>query len=242
MDALLGCVGAAAVILNGTLARRRRVELCRSVRQLAADLGVSGAVITAMEAGSNHKDLSVGFVQRLAAALALDPTTLWITDRAGTRPDVDDAAAVGAVLHASEILTPVATIAEILDWPLDRVDSALDTLDAALPAVGLRLHRLHKSAAIQRSAEAADSDVVQRTVRAHLNSEGLNVTEAKVLARVRDGGLGKELGNHDQVALGVLVNAGLVEVEPAAVRGRQGPWVLTDDVRYSLMISSDAAQ
>lgn len=218
--------------------RRRRIELRRSIRQLAADLGVSGGVITALEAGTNHKDLSVGFLTRLAEALGVDPTTLLPPGDTDTAAEAGpgDAATLGAVVHASEVLTAVDTIAEILDWPLDRVHAALDELAATLPQAGLRLHRLGRKVSIQRSVEALDADRVRSTVRAHLANENLDITEARVLARVRDGNLGKELGNADQVALSVLVSAGLITAPGDASNGRQGPWELSDDVRYSLLL------
>lgn len=234
------------MILDGDLVRRRRVELRRSVRQVAADLGVSGAVITALEGGSNHKDLSVGFLNRLAGALGLQLTTLIRSD---AREPVDDdaaegdveadAATVGAVLHASEILTPIDTIAEVLNWPRRRVDVALDALEAALPAAGMRLHRLHRCASIRRSVEAVDPSIVSRAVRAHLGNEGLSLTEARVLTAIRDGRLPEVLRNPDEVALGVLVNAGLVDMPEAPTRSTQGSWKFTDDVRYSLLLDSD---
>lgn len=220
------------MILDADLLRRRRVELRLSIRQLAENVGVTSPVIRAMEAGDNHKDLAVGFIERVADSLGLDPATLWATDNDTEGAPGDDAATVGAVLHATGVLTPTVTIAEILDWSLDRVDTALDDLAVALAAAGLRLHRLKRSVSIERAVEAADRDVIRRAVRAHLNEDSLNLTEAKVLTRIATGTLTKELSNPDKVALGVLSNAELVQ----PIEGTGAAWELADDVAFSLML------
>lgn len=53
-------------------------------------------------------------------------------------------------------------------------------------------------------------------------------------------GLSNELRNGDQVALGTLHNAGLVGMGEPPTRLTQGPWQLSDDVRYSLLLDGVA--
>ena len=50
------------------------------------------------------------------------------------------------------------------------------------------------------------------------------------------------VSNPDQVAVSVLVNAALITVAKAANNGTQGPWVLTDDVRYSLLVDEESCR
>jgi hypothetical protein len=56
--------------------RRRWAELALSLRALAAQCGVAAPFIIAVENDRNHHDLSIGFVVKLARALALDPAGL----------------------------------------------------------------------------------------------------------------------------------------------------------------------
>jgi cytoskeletal protein RodZ len=145
-------VGALA-LLDGALIRRRRTELALSLRALAAQCGVAAPVITAVENDRNHHDLSIGFVVKLATALALDPAQFILATAShdegctdadgasvspiGTSTDGpgSDAAAVGALLHSTGVLTPVATLSEVLGWPSGSAPRRLSKLST--PSCGV---------------------------------------------------------------------------------------------------------
>lgn len=141
----------------------------------------------------------------------LEITTLFITEPDVTRNVVEmiatpenDAASLGALLYETHVLTPGTMICAALDWPLERVRTALDDLEALL--------------------------------RAHLLSNGISLAEARVLYQIMRGMLRRNLGNADTVALGTLINAGLVQLNEAKSKNSAPSWVLADDVRYSLLL------
>lgn len=103
-----------------------------------------------------------------------------------------------------------------------------------MPGVGLRLHRLQNRVTIERSVEASPPDNLKTIVRKHLARDGLNLTEARLLRQVQTGNAPRDPTNPETVALGVLLNAGLiVEGEPAGPTS-QPPWILAPDVADSL--------
>lgn len=86
------------------------------------------------------------------------------------------------------------------------------------------------------AATAADEDTLARAVRRHLARSGINLTEARMLHKVMTSGVPKEPANAENVALGVHVNANLIEPGAATATTSQVPMVLSDDVRYSLCL------
>lgn len=239
--------------IDSGLVRRRRTELALSLRALAAATGVAAPQLVALEHGRNHPDLTLGFLHRLADALALDITDLLRnptpeparddpTSETPTSEDFDlerDAATVGSVLHATGVLTPIATLADVLGWPDERTNRALDTLAARLDAAGLRLHRLLGRVSISRAMDAVDSEQLARALRAHLARDGINLAEARMLRRVISGDVPREPTNPEGVALGVLVNAGLITTDEATTPTSVPPFVPSHDVRYSIMLDDN---
>jgi transcriptional regulator with XRE-family HTH domain len=216
--------------LNTDLIRRRRIELRYSHRRLAAELGVSGAVIRGLEDGFNHEDVTVGLVCRLADALCCEPATLFNLPPTGHSPKAvddpaDDAVTLGAVLHASETATPRTAIVELLGWTYERLDTAAEKLDEQLGRCGLRLRDINGTLSIIRTVEALPRDQLTTTVRSHLLRAGLSRTEANLLRQIATGTAPNEKSNADTVALGVLVNANLTDGT-----------TLTEDVAYSLVM------
>jgi len=59
-----------------------------------------------------------------------------------------------------------------------------------------------------------------------------------VLARIAASGAPKELGNSDRVAIGVLLNAGLIRHAPP-VGTSHAALVVSEDVRFSLMLDDE---
>lgn len=220
--------------LNAELIRRRRRELAMSHRQLARSLSVTSIVVSGLEAGSNHETLTLGFVGKLAEVLAIAPHTLIESDRADdpTAPG-DLVAAVGSLLASISTLTPVSVLVEALDASLADVEAALEVLDAGLAGVGLTVHRLKGEVMLRPNAQL-DPDSLKVMLRRHQARRGLNLTEARVLARVLAGSLDEgKLGNADMVALNRLRNAGLVTETDV---------VLTRDVQLTFSAAVDSTQ
>ena len=220
------------MILDGSLIRRRREELGYSARTLASALGVTGAVITALERGGNHADLALRVVQRLGQLLGVPPRRLFVDQDPGHGPPATDVATVVALLHLTGVLTPVETVAAALRWDLERTQHAAAAAEAYLPTLGLRLHRLGRKIGLARDVEAADVAVVQRLLRAHLLRDGISLAEARMMRRVLDGDPPKEPSNPERVALATLANAGLIE--PAGESGAVHEWRPSEDVRIGL--------
>lgn len=98
------------------------------------------------------------------------------------------------------------------------------------PQSGQRLHRLNGQVAIVSRATDDDVNPTKAILRSHLARDGVSVSEARMMRRIRTGAVPKVLGNADNVALGVLANAQLVAADET------GTWRLADDVRYSLLL------
>lgn len=217
----------------------RRHELGYSQRALARHLGVTGAVIAAIEDGTNHDQLTLALLRRLADTLAL-PLPALLADRDTSRPDdhaddggdggdVDgDAATLGALLHhADEQRLPRDTAAATLRWDLDRTERAADRLSERLTAAGATLHRDRGDLTVRSATDQLDSDTLRDATRAEHTRRQLPRTAAELLSRaLRDGELDtRQLTNNEHVALSRLLHAGILEGEPPR---------LSRDVTYSL--------
>lgn len=228
------------MILDVELIRRRRVEVGLSHRAVAAGLGVTSSVIKRLETGTNHLDLTVGQLTRLAELLAVDVADLIATTRpnpdgadhspAEVSPSDDDAAIVGSLLAATKVLTPTTAIAEATGWPLPRVHAALEVLTDRLPATGQRLRRNQSLVAIARAVTDDDADRIKAALRIHLARNGVSASEVRLLRRIHAGTVPKTLGNADTVTLGALANAQVITSDDGV------DWDLADDVRYSLLL------
>jgi hypothetical protein len=182
-------------------------------------------------------EFSFAAASRLADALGLG------LDELSGRAEVlsaeskqNDAARLGALLSATGTLMPVGAICELLDWSIERLHAAEAELDRRLEGVGMRIRRSTSRLAVERADSALDNDTLKAAVRRHLNRDHLNLTEAKLLRSVAHGDVPTQPNNAEKVALGVLVNAGLVEFAPAPSTNAEAPMMLSDDVRYSLLL------
>lgn len=226
--------------LDIDLLRRRRRELALSQRAVAAACDCTTPVIVSLEAGRNHDELTVAFLTRLADTLAVDIRSLHQTaDPAEPSERTDDPATVGSALVATGVLTPITGLAESLGWTLERTRLAVDQLEQHLPAVGMRLHRLEGRVAIRRADEPIDAPTLAGVVRAHIARDGLNLTEASLLATIINDGPPRQLGNAQAVALGVLTNAGLVTTDDPRTATAEATTVASAAVRFSLMVDGD---
>lgn len=228
------------MILDVEAIRRRRAEAGLSHRAVASALGVSSSVIKRLETGTNHPDLTVGQLARLADLLAVNVADLITKPRRSpdgpdpspadeTSPD-DDAAVVGSLLATTKVLTPTTAVAEATGWPVPRVHAALEVLADRLPATGQQLRRHQHLVALARAVTDDDADRIRAALRIHLARNGVSAGEVRLLRRIHAGTVPKVLGNADSVTLGVLANAQLIASDDGAT------WGLTDDVRYSLLL------
>lgn len=222
------------MLLDTELLTRRRQTLRISVRGLADTLGVAMTVIVRLEEGTNHHDLPLHLVVRLAEALAIDVSHLIVrpnpdqpADEWDKPPEPDDAATVGAVLAEADVLTPIDTIASALDWTLDRTEAALEELAGRAPAVGLQVHRLRGTVRLVADDAPCDPEHVEQLIRIHDARTGMHISQAQTLKKVIDGADHRQLSsNADTVNVGRLRNAGYLT--------RDETPELTDAVLYSL--------
>lgn len=230
------------MIVNGELIRRRRAELGYSARAIAAHVGVTSSVICRLENGDNHLDVTVGLLTKIAELLAVDLPALFAYD--GTRTDDPetasaDVATLGALLLGVKVAMPVSTIVEALDWSRERTVAALDGLADALNGAGMRLSRTGTSYGITRALEPVNATALTALLRAHYNRSGLDRTEATMLRRIATTGAPNQRSNPETVAIGTLLNAGLIEPATARSNGAEAPLVLTDATRFSLLLDDE---
>lgn len=229
------------VMLDTTRIRNRRHELGLSIRSVAAQVGVVGAVIRTIEAGGNHHDVPLGVLSRLADALCLDMATIFAATPPSEPPTTidDDVAALGSVLHSTGVLTSASVLCDVLGWRRDRLDSALDALDNQLRRAGLRLNRNPQGFGITRAVEATDGATITRAIRAHIARDGLNLTEASMLARLTRGDIPKDPSNPESVAIAVLIKGELLDHGTPPTPTAQAPLELSDAVRFSLLLDEE---
>lgn len=224
--------------LNVQVLRARRAELGLSVRAIAAEAGLTGNGYVALEKGYGHDALSYGTVVRLARVLGLTLDEL-VADKPASNEEEDDAAALGVLLYSIGTLTPVGALTEVLDWPLDRLHRAEGELARRLEGVGARLRRSGARLAVVPANDAVDAKVLEAALRRHLGRDHVKLTEARMLRHVEHDDVPTQPSNPERVAMGVLVNAGLVAFGEPPTKTAEAPLVLSEDVRFSLMLEED---
>lgn len=221
------------MMLDARTIRRRRGELGLSRRAVARHLGVSGGIIAGIEEGTNHEDLPLRLVGRLAELLAVHLPNLLIG------PEVEDREApgdklkrLGALLRTADEPVAPETLADVLDWSLGDVSETLAQVDCTLRTVGMRLH--HGPDGVEVVAEASRSDSqLEQLLRAQQARHGLTSLEVRLMGSVMDATLDTaRLGNAEQVALTRLQNAGYLGDDHN----------VTDEVRYSLVLPRRGAR
>jgi len=198
---------------------------------------VRGPAYAALENGVAGSEITLGAAKRLAGALGLNLDEMTTVHSGGTENEpVDDAARLGAVLMASETLTPVGSLCEILGWELERVHHAEMELARRLETVGMSLRRSMARLAITRAESAADRAEVRAATKRHLARDNVALTEARLLRYVMYGDPPTQPSNNEKKAQGVLVNAGLVSFAARWTRTAEAELVLSNDVRFSLLL------
>ena len=245
---------AGQALIDGDLARTRRLELHLSERKLAEMLGAnfSQSVLRGLEAGTNHHDLTLGELRRLAALLDLPmgrllaPAAATATIAATTAPataaprDVPagpatwsahlDAAvtATAAILIDLDRAFPVQAIADLLGHTLEETDTILDELDRRLAPAGLRVRQVHRLVSIRATEPGLTMSQRRNIWRRTLARRSLDSSQARILQRAQSGDLTKTASEDVRVRGSALVNAGILRRTPA------GGFELTDEVTYSL--------
>lgn len=243
------CTGA---LLNAALIRERRLELGLSERRLAALMGpsVSQTIIRSLEAGTNHGDLTLGDLNRLADLLSLNLADLLTTPEEQKASSAGDAAGpesltdlldcavpkVSAVLFEIGRLTPLGAVSSTTGLTLDELAVVLDGLDTRLAPVGLGVHRLGHEVKIARRHDVGSRDMLEAAWREHLGRMGPIITQVRLLRRAARGQVPKTLGNADRVAAGQLVNAGILDRAPS------GGVTLSADAAYSLLLPTEHSE
>ena len=148
------------------------------VRRLRAELGLSARAVAAA---------AVGVTGNVIARLEAGDNHLELT--------------LGVLSRLA------AALREALGWSLQRLRTATTALEGGLLAVGLRLTRVAERYRIVRDDTAADAEELAALLRAHINRDGLNLTEASMLARIERAEAPREPSNPETVAIGTLVNA-----------------------------------
>jgi transcriptional regulator with XRE-family HTH domain len=214
-------------LLDSTLIRRRRLALALSERELATRTGSTAQLLHSLETDRNHTELTIAFLVRLAAALGLHVHELLLTTpnpdndpTPGPKDGQDDApggaspadvAAAGALLATARTRTPIQVLAESTGWTFDHTEVVLDALAHHLTTVGMVLERNPETVTIVPAATAATADDIAALSRRTLARTGMNLRQARLLHQVHTGNLtAKDLGGPTRVALGELINAGLI--------------------------------
>jgi hypothetical protein len=149
-----------------------------------------------------------------------------------------DARLVGAALHTLGVLVPAEALADVLRWDTARLTAAVDALELAAPAAGLRVHRLYNRVSLVRAADALPGDQLAAVLRHDAARTGLDPIQAHLvhaaLARTAAPAdrAGRRGGRH------LLARSNAEKVAAAALVGAR---ILTTDDAGDLALHRDAA-
>jgi transcriptional regulator with XRE-family HTH domain len=203
-------------LIDADALARLRSERGLSQRALGAEAGLNPVVISTLERGRNHADLTLRQLQRIAGALGVAPSSLlakegWSGDPVEAKPED---AIVEAALVCTDAATTTTDLATALNWPLKRVTQALQALERRLGVTGQRLHRASNGYSL-RAAEILTEEERVALNRVRLRTGGLRVSTMRLLYRAiespLDGDWERYAGNAARVERGILQNAGLLE-------------------------------
>ena len=180
----------ADALLDTATLRRLRLQAGYSTRRFARALGVSASTIRGLEEGSNHDQLPLTFVARLAEVLGVAPQELFArSTHEAVDPSSDDRV-VEAALQSVPGVVAISDLAKALTWKLERTRRALDVLEARLRSTGARLHRNGwQQCAIRPAAQHLADDQQQALQRIGPRDRGLNHITARLLLAATRGEL-----------------------------------------------------
>ncbi len=205
--------------LRPELVRARRMELGLTTRAVAKAAAVSPGVIKRIETTGDVTLLQTGIVDAVLAGLALDYTEAVQPPHNSTpHPPPDAAAAIVAILLEQRRLVTLDDLAALSGTPLDDIAGLLDTADAHLRHVGLRIHRLGRSASL---TAAPRPDLGSRGIHEQLRYlANLNRSDIALLYRIVNGHVAlNTLSNNANATVAVckLHGAGLIDIGTATV-------------------------
>lgn len=201
-------------MLDIALIVRRRHELALSHRAVARHLGVSAGTVKTLEEGSNHADLPLRLLVRLAEILAVEPAQLLRT--AETADSSKDGrgcrvATLGALLGSVQKPVAVEALAEACETTLAETEVLLGRLAVRLRRCGLELHRPSGCVQIVAGSGGRPGEALRQLLRGQHVRAGMGSSDAELLHRVYAGTLDPTaLNRPEQVTFARLLNAGLV--------------------------------
>lgn len=170
-------------LIDPQVVRARRFELGVAERAVGDALGVESGVIRRLERGHSQAQLTAAFVVDLAEVLMLPVHQLLAPeDRPPAMPPNDDAEAVGAVLARAGEPVHVDRLTDELGWTIDRVDAALEVLEARLHGVGQALGWVGDSlVGIAHRGDDETTRIAAALVTESVASDGITMADAKLL-------------------------------------------------------------
>jgi len=232
-----------------------------ALRELALETGIGLAVLNRIEQGTDpdHTGLTLGQFIRLANYLGVTPTTLLTTrtqnpassntrsipDNVGNGSDPEplpgpndlsaDVRALGAILHDLSARIRIASLAEAVQWTLQRLHAAADQLDTDLAPTGMRIHRLGGVISIRAIDDTHHDRLL--AVRRHPDTaskcRSTSPQRARLVHQILTSGKSTNtLSSKDRQNLSILMRAGVLEQDRNAI-------IVTDDVRKSLFLEEN---
>jgi len=200
-------------LLDAAAIRRLRLQAGYSTRRFARALGVSASTVRGLEDGSNHEQLPLALIARLAELVGVATSELF-TRATDVPADLStDDRTIEAALQSLPGVVAASDLARALGWKLDRARQALDALDRRLQPTGARLHRNGwQQCAIRPASEHLSEDQQQALHRIGPRDRGLNHLTARLLLAAIRGELDdrwfKTASNSERVALQSLLKQG----------------------------------
>ena len=197
----------AEALLDAAAIRRLRLQAGYSTRRFERSaLGVSASAVRGLEDGSNHHQLPLTLIARLAELLGVATREVFArAPRDATEPTTDDRI-IEAALQSLPGIVAVSDLARALRWKLERARRALDALDRRLQSTGARLHcNGWQQCAIRSATEHLSDEQQQALHRIGPRDRGLNQVTARLLLTATRGELDerwfKTASNSERVAL-----------------------------------------
>ena len=216
---------------------------------LGALCGVASTVIRGIERGRPQEDLSLRFVMGLAAELKVSVHELLTDDYRPPRPDptstadqvADDARALGSLLLAVGERLPADAICDVFDWDFTRLDDAGAALAALLEPAGGLLVESDGDLAIADDVCPIEPEAIAAASRAAFIRRRPTVPELRIVVRALEGKLTRL--EHSETftgkTVGRLRTLGLLANADKPLSDKADPPILSDDVRYSLLLDFD---
>lgn len=179
--------------LDPTKIRRYRIRQGWGEHTLSAVLGVSIRATYRLEHGADQRLLTLAFVDDLTKSLGCTITDLLADQPTPTPPNNpdnvtnNDPATVGAVLATNGGPVHIDTLATSLNWTLERLNIALDTLETRLAATGQRL-AWHLDTHVALSPLDVPAPILKQVARQGILDEGLTFSELRCLIEIATNG------------------------------------------------------